>query len=195
MGDEAVAIVTGSTDRTHTAAHHDLGSIEEVAAKSAEGPSAGTGSDRETGCTCPTKEGCSCAVGGEAKVENAQDRPAQPHAGAATIVCNGAGGYRVYLGSWATAPCGTVGCVTQHENQHIADWQHRWPEGCKGKADGGEIPLGGPGYDAFLKDSECKAHTVDLNCANDLAKTATGDCVGKVKAYADLTATQKANYC
>ena len=27
----------------------------------------------------------------------------------------------------------------------------RWPDGCKGKKNGDTIPLGGPGYAAFLK--------------------------------------------
>ena len=121
--------------------------------------------------------------------------PEPPHAGAATIVCDGKGGYRVSLGSWAGAPCGTESCVTAHETQHASDWKGRWPDGCKDKPDGGAIPLGGPGYDAFLKDSECKAHTVDLTCAERLLTSATGDCKAKVQAYVDLTRRQKATYC
>jgi hypothetical protein len=118
--------------------------------------------------------------------------------GAATIVCDGNGGYRVALNDWAGAPCGTESCVTKHESQHIADWKKRWPDGCKPKADhadGSDIPLGGDGYDAFLNDSECKAHTVDLACADDLLKTARGDCKAKVQHYRDLTAEQKKSYC
>lgn len=122
----------------------------------------------------------------------------RPMAGAATIVCDGKGGYRVALNDWAGAPCGTESCVVKHESQHIKDWKKRWPNGCKPKADhpdGSDIPLGGDGYDAFLNDSECKAHTVDLKCADTLLKTAKGDCKAKVKAYRDLTAEQKKNYC
>jgi hypothetical protein len=122
----------------------------------------------------------------------------RPMAGSATIVCDGKGGYRVALNDWAGAPCGTEGCVTKHEKQHIADWKKRWPNGCKPKADhadGSDIPLGGEGYADFLKSSECKAHTVDLKCADTLLKSAKGDCKAKVKAYRDLTAEQKKAYC
>src|SRR4051794_37646326 len=83
-----------------------------------------------------------------------------PHSGAATIVCNGTGGYRVSLGSWAGAECDTESCVTKHEQSHIADWTKRWPKGCEGKDDGVDVPTGGPGYADFLKKSECDAHTV-----------------------------------
>src|SRR6266851_1194072 len=109
------------------------------------------------------------------------DRPMA--GGSATIVCDGKGGYRVALNDWAGAPCGTEGCVKKHEQQHIKDWKKRWPSGCKPKADhadGSDIPLGGEGYDAFLNDSECKAHTVDLKCADTLVKSAKGDCKAKV---------------
>ena len=82
--------------------------------------------------------------------------PAAPHAGSATIVCDGSNGYRVDMGGWAGAPCGIAGCVRRHEEQHIADWQGRWPNGCKNKKNGDTIPLGGAGYAAFLKASECR---------------------------------------
>ena len=131
-----------------------------------------------------------------AAVRNASETDDQlPHAGAATIVCDGSGGYRVSLGDWAGAECGTEGCVTRHEQSHIADWQKRWPKGCEGNDDGTSVPTGGPGYADFLKKSECDAHTVDLTCAENLKKSATGDCKAKVEEYRKLTAEQKANFC
>jgi hypothetical protein len=122
----------------------------------------------------------------------------RPHAGAATIVCEG-GVYVVKLNNWAGKPCGISDCVTVHENSHKTDWEKRWPNGCK-KADGtnqpdGYLPLGGDGYAAFLKTSECTAHTKDLDCAEEKLKTATGDCKDKLDAYVKLTRTQKAGYC
>jgi hypothetical protein len=144
-------------------------------------------------------EGCSCQGNAGSDDQSASDdsrfRPGQPHAGSATIVCDGSDGYRVDLGSWAGATCGTKDCVIVHENQHIVDWTGRWPDGCKGKANGAKIPLGGPGYAAFLKDSECKAHTADLGCAFNLAVDAAGDCKTTVKNYIDLTSKQKAKFC
>ena len=103
------------------------------------------------------------------------------------------------LNGWAGAPCGTEDCVRRHEQSHANDWKKRWPEGCKGKADGATIPLGGAGYAAFLKTSECTAHTVDLACAAKLlaAKTKAKDatCVKEVKDYIKLTEQQKKGYC
>lgn len=119
----------------------------------------------------------------------------QPHAGDATIVCDGKGGYRVDLGGWRGAPCGIEGCITAHESQHISDWQGRWPDGCKDKPDGGQIPLGGAGYDAFLKSSECKAYTVELSCAQGLLASATGDCKTKVQNHVTDTDSQRKHYC
>jgi hypothetical protein len=119
--------------------------------------------------------------------------------GAATIVCDGKGGYRVALNDWAGAECGTEDCVRKHEQSHADDWKGRWPDGCKDKKDGDKIPLGGDGYAEFLKKSECTAHTVDLSCANTLlaAKTKAKDktCIKTVEDYIKLTAEQKKNYC
>ena len=90
--------------------------------------------------------------------------PRYPHQGAATIVCDGRGGYRVHLGWAATFGCGIADCVRDHELSHISDWQGRWPNGCKNadgtsKRDGTAVPVGGDGYDAFLRRSECTAYT------------------------------------
>lgn len=191
--------VAGATDVAHqpprcgvSGEGPGLDAVQEVAGAAAVPPGVATShaepgkteDGTDTACGCGGNKGCSCTTS-----------PAPPHAGDATIVCDGAGGYRVDLGSWAGAPCGTEGCVRTHENQHIADWKGRWPDGCKGKPDGGQIPLGGPGYAAFLKASECRAHTVDLICANVLLQTATGDCKAKVQKYVDLTEQQRKHWC
>lgn len=128
------------------------------------------------------------------KTENFQ----RPRVGSATIVCEG-GDYVVKLNSWAGKPCGISNCVTVHESSHIVDWKARWPKGCK-KADGtnqadGYLPLGGDGYDAFLKKSECTAHTKDLECAAEKLKGATGDCKTKLESYIKLTENQKKSFC
>jgi hypothetical protein len=122
----------------------------------------------------------------------------RPHEGSATIECAG-GDYVVKLNDWAGKPCGISDCVTVHESSHIDDWRGRWPTGCK-KADGtnqadGYLPTGGAGYDAFLKKSECDAHTKDLDCAEKKLESATGKCKRKLKAYARLTRRQKAGFC
>ena len=55
-------------------------------------------------------------------------------------------------------------CTVAHENSHIADWKARYGENlCVGVADG-QLPLGGPGYDEFIKKSECKAYRVGKAC-------------------------------
>lgn len=130
--------------------------------------------------------------------EMAPEKQQRPHAGSATIECKG-GKYVVDLGSWGGKPCGIPDCVTEHEESHIKDWKKRWPNGCK-KADGtnqpdGYLPLGGAGYAAFLKKSECDAHTVDLACARKKLRAAKGACRKKWRAYIKLTKKQKKNYC
>jgi hypothetical protein len=178
MGSDAVAEVNNATDNSQVASNQGTGDDDETVAKQ-----------------LPTWMPQPNPRLSEANVDGFRHPTA---GGAATIVCDGNGGYRVALNGWAGAPCGTEGCVVKHESQHAADWKKRWPDGCKPKADhpdGSDIPLGGDGYDAFLNDSECKAHTVDLACADDLLKTATGDCKAKVQHYRDLTAEQKKAYC
>jgi hypothetical protein len=125
--------------------------------------------------------------------------PRQPLAGgAATIVCNGRGGYRVAMNGWAGATCGIAGCVRRHEESHATDWRRRWPEGCKDKADGAQIPLGGDGYDAFLRTSECTAYGVEENCIVPLYNAARRDstaCETTLRDHLADTRTQKASYC
>ena len=144
--------------------------------------------------------------GGEEKKEEEPAAPGKtqtdpamlPHFVDATIVCQG-GDYVVKLNDWGGKPCGISDCVNVHESSHIDDWRGRWPNGCK-KADGtnqadGYLPTGGDGYAAFLKTSECTAHTKDLDCAEAKLKAATGDCKTKLEAYVKLTRDQKAGYC
>jgi hypothetical protein len=119
----------------------------------------------------------------------------QPHQGAATIVCDGSGGYRVQLNSWAGAKCGIEACVRKHEESHAADWRKRWPDGCKGKANGDQIPLGGPGYDAFLKKSECDAYTTEVPCEEAALSGASKECKPYVQGVLDDTKKQKKAYC
>ncbi len=124
-----------------------------------------------------------------------------PTQGSATIKCDGNGGYEILYGTWGGATCGTKNCVTAHESSHIADWKAKWPTGCKGQPKG-YLPKGDPPdkplmtageYSAFLKDSECKAHTVDLACAEALPRTK--GCEKTIDDYIKLTKEQKANWC
>jgi hypothetical protein len=119
----------------------------------------------------------------------------QPHQGDATIVCDGKGGYRVDLRGWANAPCGLVACIRRHEETHITDWKGRWPDGCKDKADGAQIPLGGAGYDAFLKASECRAYTAELACNAPLLDAAKGDCVQTIRDHRQADLAEQKRYC
>ncbi len=132
--------------------------------------------------------------------EQDKEKPS-PRQGSASIQCNGSGGYEIVYGGWAGATCGTKDCVTAHESSHMADWQTKWPTGCQGQPKG-YLPKGDPPdsplmtvaqYQAFLKDSECKAHTVDLACAEALPKPA--GCEKTVDDYIKLTKEQKANWC
>jgi hypothetical protein len=134
-------------------------------------------------------------------VEDADGAKPDPKNGSATIKCDGKGDYEILLGSWATATCGTKDCVIKHESSHMKDWKAKWPNGCKNQPKG-YLPKGDPPdevlmtaaeYNAFLKQSECTAHTVDLACANALPQPA--GCEQTVKDYIKLTADQKKNYC
>jgi len=119
----------------------------------------------------------------------------EPRDDSATIVCDGKGGYRVDLEGWAGAPCGLEACIRAHEESHMADWKGRWPDGCKDKADGAQIPLGEPGYDAFLKASECRAYTAELACNGRLLDAAKGDCVKTITDHRKADLAEKKRYC
>lgn len=130
--------------------------------------------------------------------EKAKPSPTQ---GSATIKCDGSGGYEIVYGAWAGTACGTKDCVTAHESSHMADWKAKWPTGCQGQPKG-YLPKGDPPdnplmtvaeYDAFLKKSECKAHTVDLACAEALPRSK--GCEKTIDDYITLTRAQKANWC
>ncbi len=123
-----------------------------------------------------------------------------PHDDSATIVCNGSGGYRADLRGWTGAPCGIEGCVRGHEESHARDWLGRWPNGCKNddgtnKPDGSMIPLGGPGYAAFLKASECSAYTFEEGCIAPLIAGASDTCKPTLQAHQTDTKSQKASFC
>jgi hypothetical protein len=134
------------------------------------------------------------SLGGSAP-KRGEEQDGLPHSGAATIVCDGAGGYRVQLNSWAGSPCGIEACIRKHEESHAADWRGRWPQGCKDKPDGATIPLGGAGYADFLKQSECRAYTTEVPCEEAALTAATGDCRAKVQTVLTDTKAEKTRYC
>lgn len=130
--------------------------------------------------------------------DRAKPSPAQ---GSATIQCDGSGGWEIVYGGWSGTTCRTKECVTAHESSHMADWKAKWPDGCKGQPKG-YLPKGDPPdvplmtvaeYGAFLKQSECRAHTVDLACAEALPRTK--GCEATIDDYIKLTREQKAHWC
>jgi hypothetical protein len=133
--------------------------------------------------------------------ESMDEAKPDPKNGSATIKCDGSGGYEILYGNYQNATCGTKDCVTKHESSHMKDWKAKWPNGCKNQPKG-YLPKGDPPdevlmtvaeYNAFLKQSECTAHTVDLACANALPQPA--GCEQTVKDYIKLTSDQKKNWC
>jgi hypothetical protein len=145
-------------------------------------------------CGLPSIEG----TGVQEEDDRGPGRDARPHDGSATIVCDGSGGYRVALNSWAGGACGIEGCVRRHEESHATDWRRRWPNGCKDKANGADIPLGGPGYADFLKTSECTAYGVEESCIAPLLAAAARDhtpCEATLRSHLADTRTQKASFC
>jgi hypothetical protein len=148
---------------------------------------------------------------GEGDFEDDEFEPADagfrigPYDKSATIACNGSGGYRPKLeGSWVEkdpwAKCGLAECVRTHEESHASDWAKRFPDGCKNadgsfKPDGSAVPTGGPGYDEFLKKSECDAHTVDVACEEKLLERSSEECKPTVKTALDDDIRKKKEYC
>jgi hypothetical protein len=63
-------------------------------------------------------------------------------------------------------------CTQAHESSHITDWKARYGDNlCVGVPDG-QLPVGGPGYAEFLRQSECKAYRVGKACRENLLRTA-----------------------
>ena len=63
-------------------------------------------------------------------------------------------------------------CTQAHEGSHIQDWKDRYGETlCQGVPDG-SLPVGGAGYEEFLRQSECKAYKVGKTCRNNLLEKA-----------------------
>jgi len=61
-------------------------------------------------------------------------------------------------------------CYGVHEYVHLKDWLKRYGEDvCKGRKNG-TTPVGGDGYEEFLRQSECKAYKADKPCFEDLLK-------------------------
>ncbi len=123
-----------------------------------------------------------------------------PHQGSATIECDGSGGYRVNLGWAATARCGIRDCVRRHEESHITDWRGRWPNGCRNadgtnKPAGSQVPTGGDGYDAFLRQSECRAYNIEVPCEEALLRNASEDCRDYVRNILGDSRNQQRSYC
>ena len=86
-------------------------------------------------------------------------------------------------------------CTVAHEESHMADWKARYGENlCVGVADG-SLPLGGPGYDAFIKQSECKAYRVGKACRENAIKTAADADKPRIQAGIDRDNAQIAVNC
>jgi hypothetical protein len=122
------------------------------------------------------------------------------HQGAATVVCDGAGDYRVDMGGWATAKCGLPDCIRRHEESHATDLRARYPDGCK-NADGTPKPAGTPhpttgdDYGAWLKQTECKAYSVEIPCEEELLRNASAECKPVIQPVLDDSKSQKRSYC
>lgn len=114
---------------------------------------------------------------------------------AATIECDGYGGYQPRM-NWAeNAPCGIRDCVEQHEQSHAADWAGRYPDGCRGESPGADVPLGGPGYSEFLKGSECDAYRASTSCLEDRLDDASRDCKDDIQSRLDFEKSKREDYC
>lgn len=64
------------------------------------------------------------------------------------------------------------GCTQAHEGSHIRDWKRRYGDDCCRGVPDGQLPLGGPGYEEFLRLSECTAYRVGKACREALLATA-----------------------
>jgi uncharacterized protein RhaS with RHS repeats len=96
---------------------------------------------------------------------------------ASTIQCDGKGEYEIVNNNKGC----DADCTRAHEQSHISDWKRRYgTESCRNKAKG-YLPLGGPGYDLFLKQSECKAYGVGKACREKLGCQCKKNAVGGIQ--------------
>jgi RHS repeat-associated protein len=103
--------------------------------------------------------------------------------GAPTIQCDGKGNYEVVN---TNHKCDRE-CTQVHEETHIRDWKRRYGENsCRNKKRG-YLPIGGSGYDDFLKRSECSAYAVGYGCRVTLSR---GGCCADAKAGMDRDEAQ-----
>ena len=116
--------------------------------------------------------------------------PTPIDAGANSIICSGES-----LVVQNNNPGPDRSCTDAHESSHIGDWQARYGANlCKGVADG-SLPVGGPGYTAFLKSSECKAYRIGKGCRENLLKNAADADKPAIQSGIDRDKTQIGNYC
>lgn len=97
-----------------------------------------------------------------------------------TIVCDGAGGIRVQVGTANDAtslPC-LVDCLRTHEESHRADALAANAEVCKGSTNGSQVNFG-PGEQ---KPSEIKASQAEIDCLNAKLPAASATCKPAVQA-------------
>lgn len=81
-----------------------------------------------------------------------------------------------------------------HEFSHLEDWLKRYGEDvCKGQKNG-TTPVGGDGYDEFLRQSECKAYKADKKCFQDLLKKCNPKDKGALQKEIDLSNSKLKEY-
>jgi hypothetical protein len=64
-------------------------------------------------------------------------------------------------------------CTQTHESSHLADWKARYGNNLCASVPDGRLPVGGSGYDEFLRQLECKAYKVGKECREQLLSKAT----------------------
>jgi hypothetical protein len=150
----------------------------------------------------PLQSACgpSCSFQDWMKPHRSEGSDELVHQGAATVVCNGSGDYRVDMGGWATAKCGIPDCIRRHEESHATDLRARYPDGCKNadgtpKPDGTPHPTTGDDYASWLKQTECKAYSVEIPCEEALLENASAECKPVIQPVLDDSKSQKQSYC
>jgi RHS repeat-associated protein len=90
----------------------------------------------------------------------------KPPPSPSTIQCDGKGNYEVVNNNKGC----DFQCTKDHEDVHVQDWKARYgATSCQGKAKG-YLPLGGAGYDEFLRKSECKGYATGKACREALIR-------------------------